>query len=174
MQRIGRVICGLIAGSIVLLYALVWYVGIYFNISSNSLPYGIYYQVKRSPLPGDLVASCLTQKIADYGIRKHYLEKGICDTGIQYVLKRVIASEGDVITIKNNQLYKNNYQLKGYPIWQKDGFQQPIERLYNLPYLLHSGEYWLMSSYHLYSWDSRYFGAVPVEFVLQPLWIFDF
>ena len=54
---------------------------LFFNIYTHSLPHGIYIQKDGAPQRGDYAVSCLTNEIAQYGIRQGYLVQGNCQDG---------------------------------------------------------------------------------------------
>jgi type IV secretory pathway protease TraF len=87
----------------------------------------------------------------------------------------VFAIGGDTITIDSSGL-----ELDGNPVSRTEPLRQDSDgrQLPRVPdgrYVVQPGEVWLVSTYSPRSWDSRYFGPVPVSAiisVLSPLWIF--
>lgn len=84
-------------------------------------------------------------------------------------VKRVIATEGDVVNIFNGNLYVNgelleeDYVKDGDPTYSFTTTYQGIEISY--PYTVPEGEIWVMGDNRTNSRDSRYFGPVDVESV---------
>ena len=144
---------------------------IYFNIFTHSLPYGIYMRIKGAPQRGDYAASCLPQEIAQYGISRHYLAQGNCDTGTVRVLKMIKGIPGDHFVVKNGFLELNG---NFYRIMDKDSSGRALNTFYKQKQgVLDKGKYILLSDFVKNSWDSRYWGPVSIEFLLKPLWIFE-
>lgn len=154
-------------------YFFVVSVGVYFNLYSDSLPYGIYLRTNETPGRGSYVAACLTEAIAKIGLQRGYLPKGRCDTGIRPVLKKVVGVEGDTITVVDQSVFINGKIVSDSVILKNDSAGRPLQRFYaDKTYLyLKRNDYWLMSNYKPNSWDSRYWGIVDVEFALKPLWV---
>src|SRR5262245_31893837 len=67
--------------------------GYHWNLSS-SLPLGLYAEVERPLLVGELVAVCLPTAVAQFGVERGYVAHGGCPDGIQPVLKRIAAVAG--------------------------------------------------------------------------------
>ena len=85
---------------------------IYFNIFTHSLPFGIYMKTTGTPQKGDYAASCLTPRIAQYGISRRYLAQGNCDTGTVLVLKMIKGLPGERFVMKNKFLEINGYSYR--------------------------------------------------------------
>jgi conjugative transfer signal peptidase TraF len=144
---------------------------LYFNIFTHSLPSGIYMKMKGDPKEGDYAASCLTQEIAQYGINRGYLVKGICDTGSVLVLKKIKALPGEHFEVRNGSFEINGH---GYPMWSHDSSGRTLKVFYKqIEGVLGKGQYILLSDFVKNSWDSRYWGPVGIQFLLKPLWIFE-
>jgi len=144
---------------------------IFFNIFTHSLPYGIYVRIKGTPQRGDYAASCLTQEIARYGIIRHYLASGNCDTGTVRVLKMIKGLPGDRFVVKNANLELNGYS---YHLMDRDSSARALKVFYKQRAgVIKKGQYILLSDFTNYSWDSRYWGPVDIQFLLKPLWILE-
>jgi conjugative transfer signal peptidase TraF len=144
---------------------------IFFNIYTHSLPYGIYQRISGIPQRGDYAATCLTPKIAQYGIDRHYLAQGNCGTGTVLVLKMIKGVPGDHFAVENGFLELNAYP---YPIMDHDSSGRTLENFYkHKEGVVDTGKYMLMSDFVKNSWDSRYWGPVGIQFLLKPLWLFE-
>jgi conjugative transfer signal peptidase TraF len=143
----------------------------YFNFYTHSLPNGIYIRKCGVPHIGDYAVSCLTPKVAQYGIDRGYLIQGGCDSGSVAVLKIIKGMPGDKYSLRNGQLSVNGMVYLSEP---KDSKGRPLEWLYSSKEgVLGSDQYLLISSHVKNSWDSRYWGPVPVKYIVQPLWIYE-
>ncbi|PIQ89571.1 MAG: hypothetical protein COV72_02350 [Candidatus Omnitrophica bacterium CG11_big_fil_rev_8_21_14_0_20_42_13] len=148
---------------------LIFRYSLFFNIRSDSMPMGIYRRVKDKPGIGSVVASCLTKEIALHGLERGYLMKGNCPSGIQPVLKKVFAVHGDLVSVEDGYVSINGKVHLEFPVASLDSQGRLVKQFNRKGHYLKDGEYYLLSGYKLNSWDSRYFGSVPVNFVLKPL-----
>lgn len=137
--------------------------------SSDSMPRGIYREVNRLPAKGEIAASCLTYEVAQHGLERGYFLKGNCDTGIQPVIKPIQAMEGDVVSIEEGEISINGQIVHGYQVHSIDSQGRPLKKFYHGEQKLKKGEFWLMSNFKDNSYDSRYFGAVSVEYIVEPV-----
>ena len=143
----------------------------YFNFYTHSLPNGIYIRKGGEPHIGDYAVSCLTPKVASYGIDRGYLIKGGCETGSIPVLKIIKGMPGDKYSSKIGQLEINGVV---YSSMATDSKGRPLEWLYSSKEgILGKDQYLLISTHVGNSWDSRYWGPVPVKYIVQPLWIYE-
>lgn len=81
------------------------------------------------------------------------------------LIKRIIATEGQTIDIKNNKLFIDNVEQKedyvnGLPT---SALRSPTV---SYPYTVPEGCIWVMGDNRTNSQDSRYFGAIPVDSVI--------
>jgi len=144
---------------------------LFLNLFSHSLPYGIYLRINGVPRAGDYASSFLTQEIANYGRNRGYLGKGYSRTGIIPILKIIRGVPGDRYSVQNGffELGGQRYQMS-----QKDPSGRPLRPFYHGNFgILGPGEYLLLSNYSPYSWDSRYWGPVTIEFLFKPLFIWE-
>jgi conjugative transfer signal peptidase TraF len=146
---------------------------------SSSIPPGWYMARSLGTggpvLRGTLVAACLPIVVAGWGRARGYLHRGSCAGGTTPVGKPVFAIDGDTITVGPSGLeLDGNPVSRTEPLW-RDSEGRQLPRVPNGQYVVRPGEVWLISTYSPRSWDSRYFGPVPVSAIisaLSPLWIF--
>jgi len=113
-----------------------------------SLPKGFYLLCPGTPGRGDLAAFCLEGDFAELARQRGYLQAGSCPSGLRPLLKKVAGLPGDVIP---GDLAVRSTDSQGRP----------------MPSILSSGVVppgmALMLAEHPGSFDSRYFGLVPLE-----------
>ncbi len=80
-----------------------------------------------------------------------------------YLIKRVIAVEGDIVSIKNNQLYVNNEKVNE-PYIKEPRDTPDIDEIH-----LKNGEVFVMGDNRNNSSDSRHFGTIKEELILGRL-----
>ena len=130
-----------------------------------SLPKGIYRlapEHKPADLAkGDLVSFCLRGEFADMSKERGYLLAGSCESGLRPLLKRLAGLPGDQIDAA--ALIIRTMDSQGRP----------------MPSVLRSGVIptgmALVLADHEGSFDSRYFGLVPLESLqrVEPVFVFN-
>lgn len=127
-----------------------------------SLPKGVYRVTPDQDLAkGDLVSFCLKGDFADLAKERGYLQAGFCENGLRPLLKRLASLPGDYI--QAGSLVIRTVDSQGRP----------------MPSLLHSGVIpsgmALVLADHEGSFDSRYFGLVPLESLqrVEPVFVFN-
>lgn len=126
-----------------------------------SMPRGFYRLVPGKPVKGDLVSFCLHGKFADLARKRGYLQAGSCSNGLRPLLKRLVAMPGDSIQIKTLNIHLVDSQ--GLPM------PSILESCVVPPGMA------LVLAKHDGSFDSRYFGLVPLESLqrVEPLLVFN-
>lgn len=76
----------------------------------------------------------------------------------EFYVKRIIAVEGDILELRDGQLYVN-----GEPEATEEavGLTQEEEGIVTYPYTVEAGKYFLVGDNREHSTDSRSFGALP-------------
>ena len=138
--------------------------GIGFNFS-QSAPRGIYQIVGQAPTRGALIAACLPTAVADFGRARGYLGAGDCPGGTQPVLKTVGAVAGDRIELAPDGVAVNGIHVLARAIETRDSAARALPHVAFGSYRVAADEVWLLGL-HGRSWDSRYFGPIPLEAVL--------
>ena len=140
--------------------------------TSPSVPRGLYRTVPEAPERGALVLVCLPAAIAAFGRGRGYLGPGPCPGGAQPVLKRVGAVAGDVVDLADSAVTVNGVAILARSIAPQDSSARPLPRIARGTYRVVGDALWLFGPSHRNSWDSRYFGPVPlsaVRAVVQPV-----
>jgi len=114
--------------------------------------------------------------MADFGRRRGYLPAGRCHGGASSILKQAVAIAGDEIELQDAYLAVNGRIVDHT---RRKAIDSDGRALGSYPagrYLVRSGELWILGVRRERSWDSRYFGPVPVSSVLgvaRPLLTFS-
>jgi conjugative transfer signal peptidase TraF len=167
---IGLVIAGSCAA------VLLQEAGIRVNLSPSA-PFGLFVASRVDTSTrfrrGMLVAVCLPARIAHLGRARRYLMRGGCPDGTAPVGKSIFAMVGDTVTVSDEGLaLDGRLECHTRPL-AGDSDGRPIPRIPSGSYAVAAGEIWLISTYTTRSWDSRYFGPVPMAGIaaaLRPLW----
>ena len=140
--------------------ALVFGAGLRFN-PTPSLPKGVYRIVSGAPEKNDFVSFCLEGEFAELALERGYLEPGSCRSGLRPLLKRLAALPGDSV---------DPYSL---PICAVDSHGRPMSPAL-APGVVPPGMALVLAD-HPGSFDSRYFGLVPLEELqrVEPIFLFN-
>lgn len=92
------------------------------------------------------------------------------DNPSQILIKRVIATAGQVVELKDGVVYIDGIALsepytsgkKSYPL---NGHASKLDNDIEYPYTVPEGYVWVMGDNRTNSQDSRYFGAIPISSV---------
>lgn len=119
---------------------------------SPSAPVGFYF-IDQNPTPevGDYILIALPNVVKEMAIERRYVGPDIS------LLKKVFATSGDHICSKKGQVYVNHHPVTKVKTHDPSGRKLPT---WNGCRVLKQGEYFLLSLYSDYSFDSRYFGPV--------------
>ena len=124
----------------------------------------------RGPARGEYALCCLTPEAAGVGLERGYLTQGRCSTGIVPVGKIIKAVPGDKFQVQGGVLLVNGER---FMIHEKDGDGRPLSSAFaEGEHTVAQDRYLLLSDHSSKSWDSRYWGTVPVENLLKPLVVF--
>lgn len=144
---------------------------------TGSAPLGVY-AVQRHAVPDrdDLVVVCPPGRVAEFGRRRGYLQGGSCPSGTSSILKQAVAIGGDEIELQDAYLSVNGRIVDHSRRHALDSVGRALGSYPAGRYVVRSGELWLLGVHRERSWDSRYFGPVPVASVIgvaRPLLTFS-
>jgi len=155
--------------TIILLFATFIYTmkngRIIFNTTS-SFPIGFYKISKSSQYKkGDLVSFCaVPSKIIDRIIEQGYTQKNSsCPNQTPQLLKKILGLEGDRVEI-GKSVFINNQAIKNSKIFTKDRRGNLL--IIQASQTINRDKFWVMSDYNERSFDSRYFGQVPLKNII--------
>jgi conjugative transfer signal peptidase TraF len=125
---------------------------------------------------GAIVSLCLPQgPLLRLALRRGYLGAGPCPGGAEPLLKPVAAIAGDTVRITPAGIAVNGAPLPNSAARKQDSAGRPLSPMPSGTYRVAPGAVWVVSSHAGRSFDSRYFGPVPVSDVrgtARPLWVF--
>ena len=127
-----------------------------------SLPKGVYRITPCQGLAkGDLVSFCLQGDFAELAKERGYLQAGSCENGLRPLLKRLAGLPGDYI------------QAGSLVVRAVDSQGRPMPSV-PLSGVIPSGIALVLAD-HEGSFDSRYFGLVPLESLqrVEPVFVFN-
>jgi len=110
---------------------------------------------------GMLVEVCPPEHPTVAALRdEHHLLPGSCASGVAPFLKPVAAIAGDTVSIRREQPVRVNGRELAHTVASPQMPAWPDGE-----YMVEPGTLWLLSGYSENSFDSRYFGPVPVSHV---------
>jgi conjugative transfer signal peptidase TraF len=133
------------------------WMGLRINVSP-SLPVGLYISTDS----GSLVEFCPAEPFASVALARGYRTLGACADGGAPLLKPVIATTGDAVNTSSSGLDVNNIRIPNSAPLAADSEGRPLTHWPFGRYTVSVGTVWVASSYNGRSFDSRYFGPVPV------------
>jgi conjugative transfer signal peptidase TraF len=148
-----------IASLCVAVFQLCGWLGIRLNLSP-SLPAGLYVTTKA---PARLIEFCPAEPYASLAIARGYRDKGACPDGAMPLLKPIIAEAGDLVDLSDRGIAVNGSLLRNSAPLRVDTKGRPLPAWRSGHYVVAPGMVWVASSYNPRSFDSRYFGPVPVS-----------
>lgn len=131
------------------------------------MPIGLYKVTDPQNLKaGDIVVVCLPPSIGEEGLKREYLNPGNCPGRYSPIIKELIATPGDNVTLTSQTIIVNG-QTYIAPLHTEDLKGRPLA---SIP----RAEYKNTSSFWLYgagnpgdSWDSRYWGGVSQSDIIK-------
>jgi conjugative transfer signal peptidase TraF len=160
------------AAGLLVVVVVTWLAGMRVNLS-GSMPIGLYRVGKGPPVKGVMVLACLPESVAVFARSRGYVPSGRCPGATAPIGKVVLAMPGDSVEVTDNGLIVNGRPVKNTKPLAVDGAGRPIPRFPDGTYIVAGDEVWLYSPYSKRSFDSRYFGPLPLASVLNrvlPLW----
>jgi conjugative transfer signal peptidase TraF len=157
--RIAKRVIKVVVMTMVGTFAICSVVGIRIN-GSPSLPVGLYLVTAHSHT--NLVEFCLTGRLAQLASARGYRDAGSCSDGGAPLLKPVVARAGDTVEVSAAGLAVNGYLLPNTAPMKRDTNNRPLTAWPQGRYTVARDSLWVASSYNARSFDSRYFGPVPL------------
>lgn len=156
--------------------ALAHQAGFIFNTTA-SVPVGLWHvqPITQEIQSGQIISICPTDKpIFRLARSRGYIPSGICPGRYEPLLKRVVGMPGDVITITQSGFMVNGKNIPNSKAKSMDSAGRPLRSLPLGTYQVAPGSLWLISTHNTNSFDSRYFGPLPignVKGLARPIWI---
>ncbi len=154
-----------------------WEAGLRFNFT-ESMPRGFWLM---EPAPTHLARGVIIIVCPPPGpavrlaLRRGYFSRGWCKSGSEPLLKPVVAVAGDVVRVSAAGITVGGVPVPNSAQLTRDRAGRKVMPVAPGTYPVRVGEMWLVSSYNRYSFDSRYFGPMPVSGIqglARPIWTF--
>ena len=140
--------------------------------TTPSMPLGLWMVARKSTSRDAFVIACLSGPEATEAEDRGYLGIGSCPDRVEPVVKPVAAVAGDVVTVTPSGIIVNGSALPRTTPLAKDSAGRLLQAFPAGTYHVAPGTVWLLSGHDPRSFDSRYFGPIPVAVirsVVEPL-----
>lgn len=141
--------------------------------TTQSLPIGFY--ITATDAQANLIEFCPAEPFASLALERGYRDPGNCRDGAAPLLKPVVAYPGDVVELSRSGIAVNRSLLRNTAPLESDTKGRPLIAWTFGRYVVAARTVWVASSYNRRSFDSRYFGPVPVSAIrhhVRPLFTF--
>ena len=159
-----------IATGVALALGAGWAGGFRINLT-GSIPVGLYREqaIKSDAVVrGAVVLACLPREVAAFARARGYVPRGDCPGGAMAVGKIVLAIAGDTVAVTDAGLRVNGALIPDTRPLGRDRHGRPLPHLATVRYAVAPGTLWL-GSRSSFGFDSRYFGAMPLNAVRAAL-----
>ena len=147
------------------LFAITGIAGIRIN-ATPSLPVGLYINADAD---SKLIEFCPVGPPAWLAASRGYRTAGDCPDGASPLLKPIIAKAGDIVELTAAGISVNARFVPNTAPLSMDTKHRPLEHFPYGRYVVAQGEVWVASSYNARSFDSRYYGPVPIDRIREHL-----
>jgi conjugative transfer signal peptidase TraF len=172
----AQAVCGVACAGMVAALAGADVAGLRIN-DTPSMPRGLWRMVDvQAPLrPGEVVVICPPDtRPARLGAARGYIPAGACPGGYEPLVKPIAATVGDRVAVSADGVTVNGQTVPGSVPLAHDSAGRPLSPVPAGAYRVPPGAVWLLSGHDPRSFDSRYFGPVPVanvQGVARPVWV---
>lgn len=150
--------------------------GVVFNYT-HSAPFGLYREEFESEAtihdPAPYVFFCPDRRWPSMRGEPNYRDPmRTCPDGFSPLIKPVVAWPGDLVSVSANGIRVNGRPLPNSAPIERDSKGQQLRPFAHGEYRVGPNELWVISSFSTRSFDSRYFGPIPLRSVhswLRPL-----
>jgi conjugative transfer signal peptidase TraF len=170
-MRLPGAVCAGVAMVALMTFGASSVVGLRVN-ASQSMPRGIWLEWQAPGIPyhvGDIVVACPALD----GWQRRYVPAGNCPSGLEPVLKPIVAVAGDHVTVSADGISINGATIvDSFPL-NLDGSGRLLLPYPDGTYTVQPGQVWLVVPLG-YSFDSRYFGPVSTADIqgrARPVWV---
>ena len=141
--------------------------------TTQSIPVGLYWTSGQPVAKGAYVLFCPPEaKVFAVAKARGYISAGFCPGGYGFMMKRVVAANGDTVSISDDGVRVNAELLPLSVPLRMDKAGRALVRFGNSRFSLDSSNVLLMSDVTGASFDSRYFGPIDrgqIKTVITPV-----
>ena len=142
---------------------------------TESIPVGLYRITGTEPLKNAYVIFCPDDR-QSFKLAKNrgYIDHGLYCNGYGYLMKKVAAVSGDILSVTNEGVFVNQMLIPYSKPKLQDGMNRPLPQWQVINYQLKENEIMTMTSQSEWSFDGRYYGLVhtrQIKGMLTPIWV---
>ena len=142
--------------------------------TTRSIPLGLYVMLSDPIMKGAYVLWCPPERPEfDLAKERGYIGAGFCPGGYGLMMKKVVASHHDVVSVTDDGVLINGTLMPGSQPMEADSMGRSLPRFRVSDHVLASTEFLLMSHTNSRSFDARYFGPVhqaQIQSTMYPIW----
>jgi conjugative transfer signal peptidase TraF len=166
LHRLAEIVASLAATAVTMAFAFERF-DLRIALTDSSTSAGIYQmRPATSLLRGELVAACLPSNVARFAVSRGYLSVSPiseCPEQAAPVGKLLLALPGDEIEIRPDFVSINGESFAHSGTAQRDGSGRRLPRMSAGQYRVPAGSVWLFGFNDPRSFDSRYYGPLPLS-----------
>lgn len=111
----------------------------------------------------ETVFLCLPEDPARLALDRGYITPGSCPGGYELLLKSIAALPGDQVVVSDGGISVNQNPLPNTMRQRNDSANRKMKAIDDGVYVVGDGEVWVISGHDPLSYDSRYFGPIPLK-----------
>ncbi|AMV15203.1 TPA: conjugative transfer signal peptidase TraF [Legionella pneumophila] len=162
--------------SLIVLAALFHGMGFRINLT-ESIPIGLYRITGEAPIKNAYVIFCPdNRKSFRLAKDRGYIDHGLFCDGYGYLMKKVVAVSGDILSVTNEGVFANQILIPYSKPKLLDGVKRVLPQWQVVNYQLQKDEVMTMTSQSEWSFDGRYYGLVytrQIKGMITPIWVIN-
>ncbi|CZP46022.1 conjugal transfer peptidase TraF [Legionella pneumophila] len=144
---------------------------------TESISVGLYRITGTEPLKNTYVIFCPDDR-QTFRLAKNrgYIDHGLYCNGYGYLMKKVVAVSGDILSVTNEGVYVNQMLIPYSKPKLQDGMNRSLPQWQVKKYQLQEDEIMTMTSQSEWSFDGRYYGLVhtrQIKGMITPIWVIN-
>ncbi|NGZ95619.1 MAG: conjugative transfer signal peptidase TraF [Nitrospira sp. WS110] len=145
--------------------------------STQSIPLGLYVMSSDPIANGAYVLWCPPERPEfDLAKERGYIGVGFCPGGYGNMMKKVVASHHDVVSVTDDGVRINGTPMPASQPFNADSMGRSLPQFRVSNHVLASSEFLLMSDTNSRSFDARYFGPIHRDHIqsrIHPVWTWE-
>ncbi|HAT2053627.1 conjugative transfer signal peptidase TraF [Legionella pneumophila] len=144
---------------------------------TESIPVGLYRITGTEPLKNAYVIFCPDDR-QTFRLAKNrgYINHGLYCNGYGYLMKKVVAVFGDILSVTNEGVYVNQMLIPYSKPKLQDGMKRALPQWQVMNYQLQEDEIMTMTNQSEWSFDGRYYGLVhtrQIKGMITLIWVIN-
>lgn len=160
--------------SLIVVGALFHGMGFRINLT-ESIPIGLYRITSEASIKNAYVIFCPDKRKSFRLARdRGYIDHGLSCGGYGYLMKKVVAVSGDILSVTNKGVFVNHILTPYSKPKIQDGMRRSLPQWQVMNYQLQKDEVMTMTSQSEWSFDGRYYGLVhtgQIKGMITPIWV---